>query len=145
MAIELGMRQLLLGQASITSLCPAQTINNKQFSGIFNEFAAQGFVPPYVTIHQISHDPMKALDGTTGMAQTEFDIDCWGSTYPQAVTLGAAVELFLKDYSGTAGSNDTIKAVLFNNKRHDLVRVSEGSDKAQHVVSLNFEIYHVAG
>ncbi len=88
MAIEIGLRTLLLAQASITALAPAQTVGGVSFDAVFLDNAAEGVKPPYVIITQTGHDPYKRLDGTGGtLRKTEVDIDCYASNRPAAMTL----------------------------------------------------------
>jgi len=73
-AIEIGLRTLLLAQASITALAPAQTVGGVSFDAVFLDNAAEGVKPPYVIITQTGHDPYKRLDGTGGtLRKTEVD------------------------------------------------------------------------
>ncbi len=144
MAIETGLRALLLAQTSIVGIAKPQNVSGITYQGVFNEHPVQGFKPPFVLISQLSLDPLKALDGTYGLRFDDFDFDCYSRDYEEALTLGQIVEDFLKDYSGAAGPSDTVKAVLFNNKRYDEVFESQGGDQRQHIVSLSFTIQHQA-
>lgn len=144
MAIELGMRSLLLSRPEIVSLVPSQTVGNTEFQSIFCEHPAQGAEPPFILIHLIDFDPMAAFDGTSGMEHSEIDIDCYCLTLPDAVRLGKAVSDFLKDYVGNAGTDDVIRSVLWTNKRHDRLPLGDGRDMRHHIYSLSFEIQHVA-
>ena len=144
MAIELGLRSLLLSQQSIKSLVPSKKVGERFYDGVFNEFAVQGFAPPYITIHQIAFDPMKVLGGTTGMERTEIDVDCHSLSHSGAAQLAKAVSDYLKDYSGNAGSEDYIDSVLWNDKRHDQVPADTGTDQRRHIISLSLELFHHA-
>lgn len=142
--IDEGLRALLLQQNSLQVLLGTQTVGKPTFEKVFNEDAPQGIEPPYIVISQISFDPMKALDGTTGMESTEFDIDCYHKTQPEAKRLGKAVSDFLKDYTGLAGGNDRINAVLWDNMRYDRFFNQDGSDSRIRICSLTFTIQHTA-
>ena len=142
MAIEIGLRTLLLAESTVTALAPAQTIGGISFDAIFNENPVQGFLCPFVLVSQISHDPWKHLGTTTGISSTEFDIDCYARTYPAAKALAAAVSLYLKDYVGVAGASDTIDAVLWENETFSAIYDDDGRDVRQYIVSLNFDIQH---
>ncbi len=132
-----------MGQASITSIAQAQVIGQKQFKAIYNEYPAQGHEPPYIVIEEMGHNPMKCLDGTTGMAMTELDIDCYAKGVPEALALRTAVDNFLKDYVGTAGPDDTIRCVLFNDHSKDTIPLKDGSDQRLHIRTSSFQIFHV--
>jgi hypothetical protein len=143
MAIEIGLRTLLLAQASITALAPAQTVGGVSFDAVFLDNAAEGVKPPYVIITQTGHDPYKRLDGTGGtLRKTEVDIDCYASNRPASITLAGAVETFLRDYVGAAGASDTINAVLWENARDDVILTGDGRDQRHYVRSLQFSIQH---
>jgi hypothetical protein len=142
MAIETSLRTLLLAQSSITTLAPAQTIGGVSYSGIFLDHNAEGFVAPFVTITLTDHDPLKRLDGTGGTLRfSDFDIDCYCSNRPASIALADSIETFLNDYSGAAGS-DTIDAVLFQDKRDDIVYLGDGRDQRHYVRSLSYQIQH---
>jgi len=142
MAIELGLRALLLAQSPITALCPPQTIRGITYDGIFNEHPVEGFLPPFVLVAQMSFDPLLHLGSTGGLADTEFDIDCYSRSYPGAMALADQVQDFLEDYTGPAGDDDTIKAVLLQGRRYDKVIEGQGADQRQHVISVSFQIQH---
>lgn len=142
MAIETGLRTLLLAQSSITTLAPAQTIGGVSFDGIFLDHNAEGFVAPFVTITMTDHDPLKRLDGTGGTLRfSDFDVDCYCSNRPASIALASAIEAYLNDYTGAAGS-DTIDAVLFQSKRDDVVYLGDGRDQRHYVRSLSYQIQH---
>ncbi len=143
MAIETGLRTLLLAQSSITTLAPAQTVGGLSIDAVFLDHPVEGVKPPYVLITLTSHDPYKRLDGTGGtMRRSDIDIDCYASNRPAVITLAAAVETFLRDYSGAAGTSDTINAVLLDNARDDTVYLGDGRDQRHYVRSLSFIIQH---
>lgn len=141
MAIKDSLRTLLLAQSSITTLAPAQTISSKSYDAIFVETVKQGIKPPYIVITDNDFDPMKTLDGTTGMGMSDIDIECHEWTETEAEALAKAVTDYLKDYSGAAGS-DTIYAVLWNNKQAFAGQEQDGSNKWRVAITLNFEIQH---
>lgn len=142
MALKNGLRTLLLAESSITSLVPAQTVDGDSVSAIFVTTADQGAKVPYLVISRTGHDPMKAMDGTTGMAQTDIDIDCYAGTPAEADALATAVEAYLKDYSGAAGGSDTIDCVLFEDKNDFENTEGDGNDQWRYVVTLSFTIFH---
>ena len=142
MAIKSGLRTLLLAEATITALCPAQTLKGVSRDSIFVDKAAQGAKPPFIIISRIGSDPLLALDGTYGMRSTEIDIDCYEATGPEAESLATAVSNYLDDYSGAAGGSDTIDAVLLDDTNDFLVPEEDGKDNIRHVVTLSFTIQH---
>ena len=143
MAIETGLRTLLLAQSSITTLAPSQTVGGVSFPCVFLDHPAEGVKPPYVLITQMSHDPYKRMDGTGGtLRMTDFDIDCYATNRPASIALATAVEVFLRDYVGAAGASDTINAVLHDDTVDDVVNTGDGRDQRHYVRSLSFRIQH---
>lgn len=142
MAIELGLRQLLLSQMTLTGLAPPRTVDGTRYDAVFCEHSPQGFDPPFILISIIDHDPLKHLGGTTGLAFTEIDVDCYAVSYPAARVLADAVTTFLKDYTGPAGVDDVIKAVLWDAQRYDVLPEAQGRDVRQHIISSTFTIHH---
>lgn len=139
MPIESGLRTLLLTQSSITTLVPSQVVEGTTYYGIFNEYPEEGFKLPFILISQVSFDPYVTLDGTAGMGSYEIDIDCYANKYSTALAIADAVTEFLKDYSGSAGSN-TINAVIWLGKRHDRIFEGQGRKVIQNIVSLSYQI-----
>ena len=132
MALKTGLRTLLLAESSITTLSPV----------VYVETVAQGIKPPYIVISSTGHDPMKALDGTTGMEETEIDIECVEYTDAEAEALAKAVSDYLKDYSGAAGASDTIDAVLWDSKTMFVGQEQDGKNLWRFNVQLSFTIFH---
>lgn len=141
MALETGLRTLLLSRGDIVALVPDQVVGGTiRYRGIFNEDPVQGFNPPFILISQISTDPWLTL-GTTGKTgETEIDIDCYAFTLAAALAIAATVQAFLEDYTGLAGPSDTIKAVLLGSKRHDKIFNDDGRDVRQHIISTSYTI-----
>lgn len=140
MALETGIRTLLLTRGDITALVPDQTIGGTKYRGIFNEDPPQGFLPPFILITQMSDDPWLHL-GTTGKTGAmDLDIDCYAYKLTDALAIDAAVRDFLEDYTGEAGPSDTIKAVLMGNKSHGKIYDDTGRDVRQHNVSRTYTI-----
>jgi hypothetical protein len=145
MAIEIGLRTLLLQQPAITALVPQQAVGRATFPCVFCEYAAQGVEPPFILVSLIDHDPLKALDGTSdSLAFTEVDIDAYSHRFDTALQIAKKVSDFLKDYTGVAGTDDYIEAVLWEDKRHDRIQERDGRDVRGHIVSNTFIIQHRA-
>jgi len=113
MAIEQGLRTLLLAQSSISTLLGEAT------KGVYVMQAPQNAVEPYIEIHVMSMNPLLHLGTTGGVRFTEIDIDCKARTLPEATSLASAVETYIDDLTGAAGS-DTVNAVLLNDRAQDV-------------------------
>lgn len=140
MSLELGLRALLLRNLAIRRLIPDQVVQKQTFPSVFNEDPPEGVKPPFILIHQIDFDPMKALDGTSGMTLTEIDIDCYGTDFTKLQTLGTMVADYLKDFTGALPNGHVIDAVLWQNKRYDREIGIDGTDTRRRIFSSSFEI-----
>lgn len=142
MAIETGLRTLLLGETSIASLVPPQTIGGIRFYGVFNEDPAQGFKPPFILVAQTGVNPWLTLGTSLGTHATDFDIDCYAYEHEDAIAIAAAVQTFFQDYTGAAGASNRILAVLWQGQRHDAIYEAEGRDVRQHIISTSYTVQH---
>lgn len=142
MALKDGLRTLLLAQSSITTLCPAQTHDRRSLDAIFVDKIYQGFKPPYIVISRIGFDALRTLGSTTGMRKTEIDIDCFAYTEPLAEALSVAVSDYFKDYSGAAGSSDTVDSVEWMDINDFQNPEDDGGDVWRHAVTLTFSVLH---
>lgn len=142
MAIKDGIRTLLLAQSSITTLAPAQTVGKKSIDAIFVDKIYQGFKPPYIMISRTGFDPRATLGTTTGIQETEIDIDCFAYTETLAEALAKAVSDYFKDYSGAAGGSDTIDSVEWDDINDFQNDEGNGGDCWRHAVTLSFTVLH---
>lgn len=109
MAVDRGLVTLLAAEATITAL------TTRGAAGVYNGYAPQEETGTYVEVHTLNTDYYKTLGTTTGMRSSDLDIDCKAKTRAAAEALANAVETYIKDYAGAAGS-DTINAVLMNDR-----------------------------
>lgn len=142
MAIKDGIKTLLLAQSSITTLCPAQTVQKNSFGAIFVDAIKQGIVPPYIKISRTGFDPMECLDGTAGMGSTDIEIECLAYEEPDAAALAKAVSDYFKDYYGAAGASDTIDCVNWTGVSDDVIPEGNGGDIFRYAVKLQFTVMH---
>lgn len=111
--IDHGLRTLLLAQAGIAALVPAQTINRNTVYPIFCNGPMQGVVPPFVVITAGGGDPMLTLETfSETLKEAEIDVRSYGYSQVDAETLHKTIRQFLDDYVGAAGASDTIAAVV---------------------------------
>ena len=111
--IDHGLRTLLLAQAGIAALVPAQTINRNTVYPIFCNGPMQGVVPPFVVIKAGGGDPMLTLEAfNETLKEAEIEVRSYGNTQVDAETLHKTIRQFLDDYVGAAGASDTIQAVV---------------------------------
>lgn len=142
--IDEGLRTLLLAQSGITTLAPSQTIERNTVPAIFCNSAVQGVKPPFVVITIIGGDPYLTLESTyhEGLRSAEVDIDCFDYSSSAAATLNKTIRQFLDDYTGAAGANDTIAAVLHDTPVSGYDYPSEGFDTKFHYVTTTYRIQY---
>jgi hypothetical protein len=142
--IETGLRTLLLDQPSITGIARPGKAKDVTHDAVFNETAPQGLAPPFVVIRQVDNDPMGTLAETAGLEATTFEIDAHSRSYDDGLQLRKNIDEYLKDYSGNAGPEDKIEAVIMGDKRYENVPEDQGGDQWQHVFTRSFLIQHHA-
>lgn len=142
--IETGLRLLLLAQPSVTSIARPKDAKDVQHEAVFNETAPQGLVTPFVIIRQIDNDPMGTLAETAGLEATTFEIDAVSRGYDDGLRLRKAIDNYLKDYSGPAGPEDVIEAVIMGDKRYENTPEDQGGDTWQHRFTRSFYVQHHA-
>ena len=127
-----GLVSLLAGESTISAIVGSR---------VYVSRAPQTAALPYIIITQISTDEFNTIDGTSGLRSVDFDIDCKSQRSVEAMTLGDAVRDFVKDYTGTAGSQ-TIKAVELNSETTDYEPPTDGSDSGIHTTLLDVSIQY---
>lgn len=132
MTMRAGLVSLLAGESTITAVVPA--------GRIFVGNVPQESALPYIYIMQSGSDEMNAMDGTGNLRKVGFDIYCVSDRSVQAESLGNIVRDFVKDYTGTAGS-ETISAVYLVQEEEEYYEPRDGSEIGLHVTILDFEIF----
>lgn len=133
--IEHGLRYLLANESTVSTL-----VSSRVFVGD----ADQGAALPYITIEKISSDFLNTLDGTSNKALTfkDIDVNCYGKTDLEARNVAKAVRVFLDDYSGAAGTDDDINAVLLNDENDGYIAPTSAEKSGRYLTNLGFTIQH---
>lgn len=134
MAIGADLRTLLIAESTITDELASTT-------AFYTDKTDQNASMPYLVLTQLSEDPLKALDGTSGMRMAEFDLDCVASARATADTVAGVVEAYFNDFTGTAGSS-TVNAVLLNDRAYDVIPIGQGTENYKFVTTLNFQVQY---
>lgn len=142
MAIKNGLRTLLLAQSSITTLCPAQTVQGTSYSKVFTDAIKQGIEAPYIRIRRTAYDNNNTLDGSVGTGKSTIEIKSVANTEPAAEALAKAVSDYLKDYAGAAGGSDTIVSVDWDNAADEMVPEQIGKDVWRYGVTQVYRVWH---
>lgn len=130
--MEAGLISLLSGESTISALVGARVYVNK---------APQAAALPYIVVTQMTTDEYNAIDGTTGLRSVSFDIDCKADRSVEATSLADAVRVFVRDYTGAAGS-ETIDAVMLDGETADFEPPTDGSDTGIHTKTLDISIQY---
>lgn len=145
--IETGLRTLLLSQSGVTSIAKPQRVDGLTFTGVFNEVAVQGCVPPFVVIRKVGHNPLVTLDGAGGLKLTDFEIDACSRDYPEALRLWQNMRDFFfpeteADYTGNAGPEDTIEAVINDGRSSSFFADDRANDVWWYIETLRIQVQH---
>lgn len=143
MMITHGIRTVLLAQSSITTLAPSQTVGLNTIPAIFTDNAPRGIKPPFVLVELEATDPMLTLDSTYDNSLIENDINIVACAYTpeDARALSNTIKSAFEDYSGTAGSSDTIKAVNWMDETYESFYPDEGRDTKYHQITTSFKVF----
>jgi hypothetical protein len=100
---------------------------------------------PRIVFTQISGIPARHLSAVSGLKQTMFQIDCWGSTVEEADDLADAVRDALDQYQGTLGHGKhtaTGVTVFIDGPRDDFSPPSDGGRVAKFRALLEATIWY---
>lgn len=134
MAIGTDLRTLLAAEATITSTLASA-------AAIYTDKTDQSKPMPYLVITQLTEDQFNTLDGSGGLKMPEFDIDCVASSRPTADSVAAAVQAYIRNYTGAAGGS-TIRAVLLNDRAYDAIPIGQGTENYKFVTTLNLQVQY---
>lgn len=145
--IETGLRTLLLKQPGITGIAKPQVVDGITYAGVFNESVPQAIVPTCVVIRKVGFNPLETLDGTGSLRFTDFELDACSRDYPTALQLEKALQDFLfpdsgADYTGPAGPDDLIQAVIFDGRESDWIAETPAGDMRIYRETLKVQVQH---
>lgn len=75
---------------------------------IYPGTAPQDAALPYLVFYQVDRTPVRAMQNDAALEGVNYQISTWSTSYGNSRTISAAVEMVLKDYSGTMGNSSTI-------------------------------------
>lgn len=133
--MKTDLRTLLLAQSTITTFVGTQ--------GVYLQSASQGAGLPYIVISGQGSEEFNTLDAPSGSFRSlELDLECKGRTAHEAERIGETVRRFVKDYSGSAGTQ-VIDAVIVDDLYDRVEKPVNGSDEKTFVVVLELTLqYH---
>lgn len=94
----------------------ARLLADEDVSALIDDRLSPGFLPPgesypAMTYLLVSNGQVRNTQGSEGMEQARYQINCWASTYKQAKELAAAVKACLDNFRGEMG--DTAVHAIF--------------------------------
>lgn len=126
-----GLVSLLQNESTISAIT----------SQVYITKAPQTATVPYIVLELTDTEEFGSLDGTGSLRRVTFAIDCQSDRSVEAETLGAAVRVFIDDFTGAAGSF-TIDAVNLSQELSDYDPPKDASDKGTHTVTLLVDIFY---
>jgi hypothetical protein len=106
MAIGSAIYSILSGDSTVTGLVADRIDPN---------FVPQGKSMPAITYTQITGQRDTTMDGVSGLVDSRYQINAWGSTYASVEAVAEAIRGAMVDYSGTAGGK-TISWIKLDNE-----------------------------
>ena len=100
---EIGENSMSIQQALKSHLVHSVAVSAHAEDRVYNSLARSKAGMPRIVFTQISGVPARHLLAVSGLKQTMFQIDCWGSTPDEADELADAVRDALDQYQGTLG------------------------------------------
>lgn len=124
-------RTILTGDAGVSALVGTK---------IYWSEIPQGKTRPVICLHLVSELNNHTMGGTVDLEDATVQVDCWGDTWTDAITLSEAVKAALDGYSGTVGST-VFQGVFKRSERQDFQKPGNGEGK-YHRVSSDYQVFH---
>jgi hypothetical protein len=99
MIFEQALMTYLLDQSAITAL-----VNTK----IYFTRAPQDVDQPYIVVFKVSGPRVHSHDGGSGLANPQFQLSIFASSYGTAKEIAAAIQSALQGYTGTMGGGSGV-------------------------------------
>jgi hypothetical protein len=128
--MEEAIRAFLLAQSGISGLISGRAYWNLR---------PQAANLPALVLQVIDRTPVYAMDGSSALAETRVQADCYGATYSQAKLLARAVRAPL---DGKRFTQSSIRFEAFRLDERDLSEAGTTEAGRVHRISLDFQIWH---
>ena len=103
--IAANLRAYIVAQSAITSLVEQR---------VYPVILPQKVTMPAISYREDSHDLDETFDGQTGLTESFYMVDAFGSTYSEATDVGDAIRAALKNHKGDLGGIGVSKISLVN-------------------------------
>lgn len=136
MIFEQALMTYLLAQSGITSLLG--TGDDGENSIYFNR-APQDVNQPYIVISKISGLRVHSHDGSSELANPQFQLSIFANNYGTAKSIAAAIQTALQGYTGTMGGDGGVAVghAIYQNEYETYERETE----LNHVI-VEYEFMH---
>lgn len=131
-AILAAVREHLASQGTIT-----QYVGGR----IFGEHRDQWAKLPAITYSEMGHEQPSHLGGTTPLARSRVQVDCWSKAQPEADAIAESVRDTMQFFKGTIG-DVVVRLSTLKNRTSGWMAAQDGSDNGAYRASLTFEIWH---
>lgn len=81
-------------------------------SRVYPQVLPQEPTYPAVTYQQVSAVPLRAMGADGSVLRVRVQVNCWGKTYAEALSLAGAVEARMSRFSGEAGGVTVLDTLL---------------------------------
>lgn len=97
-----------------------------------------------ILYRKVSGADVHVMDGPSGLLMERWQLDVWADTYAEARQVANAVIAALNGAKGLVEGVD-IRAIIQIDDSSDYVPIDDGSDRRQHLVSLDFTVAYRSG
>jgi hypothetical protein len=126
---EVGEDGMSIKTALASHLVHSVAVSAHSEERVYSVLARSKARMPRIVFTQISGEPARHLSAPSGLKQTMFQIDCWGSTPDEADNLADAVRSALDQYQGVLGHGKhtaTGVTVFISGPRDDFAPPADG-------------------
>ena len=125
-----------IAQALYTRLSGYSGLTSLVSTRIYPNVLPQGVTYPAVSYHRVSTVRNSAMGSDIGVASPRFQLDAWGATYSDALSVKAQLKSAMERWTGTVDSVEVLDTYIMN--EYDLY----DSTVPIHRILIDVEINH---
>lgn len=130
-----------IGQDLRTFITASTSINDVISGRMHQNKIDQSSTQDRIWYMRTNEDEALTLDGTGGLKNTDFDVECISDDAGTAITLAEKVKERTHGYNGTVG-NQSAQGIFVTDKDDDYIPRTNESDDGNHVAALTVSIWH---
>lgn len=133
MSIEAALAEYLLAQADVTALVGRRIdpVGDQQSSGY-----------PRITYTVVDDVPVNSMQGCSGLDFSRVQINCYATTFKQAIDVKEAVRLALDGYRGNLTEDVYAQAILRDTEGDLFAPVADAKQQQAFGKRIDFIIHH---